>query len=177
MSTIERPTIVHRAEIVLAPIWRWLRCIILRCPPTTVIALRHADVAGTGGDEDLSAAGQSRAQVLADMLRDAGVAAIYTSTLQRTIQTAAPLATALGIPAQQRNALDVAALAQEITDDHQGQTVVVVGHSNTTPDLLAELGATNPPAIAHDEFDNLFWLTLPIRSAIRLHHLHYGVTT
>ncbi|WP_432523314.1 histidine phosphatase family protein [Kineococcus sp. SYSU DK006] len=47
---------------------------------------------------DLSPLGREQAAALVDLLGDEGVGAISASTLVRTQQTAAPLATALGLP-------------------------------------------------------------------------------
>ena len=52
---------------------------------------------GGHGDPPLSELGQEQARQLAVRLRAAGIAAIYVTTLQRTAQTAAPLAEALGL--------------------------------------------------------------------------------
>jgi probable phosphoglycerate mutase len=48
-------------------------------------------------DPELTAAGRRQAELLADRLQRAGIDAIYTSTLRRTVQTAAPLAGRLGL--------------------------------------------------------------------------------
>jgi hypothetical protein len=50
----------------------------------------------------------------------------------------------------------------------------VVGHSNTTPDVLRALGVTAAPAIADSEYDNLFLLTFAPGVAPRLLVLRYG---
>jgi 2,3-bisphosphoglycerate-dependent phosphoglycerate mutase len=48
-------------------------------------------------DPELSPTGRRQAELLAGRLERAGIDAIYTSTLRRTIETAAPLAARLGI--------------------------------------------------------------------------------
>ena len=64
----------------------------------TILLLRHAERSEyESRDGVLSEAGEARARALARLLQDAGVTAIYTSQLKRTIQTAEPLAKALGI--------------------------------------------------------------------------------
>jgi probable phosphoglycerate mutase len=49
------------------------------------------------GDPELAAAGLRQAELLADRLQHEPISAIYVTTLQRTHQTAAPLATRLGL--------------------------------------------------------------------------------
>ena len=73
--------------------------------PTTVLLVRHGQTPTTGkllpgraGGLHLSEAGQAQAQGVADRLAGgAKIAAIYASPLERTRETAAPLAAALGI--------------------------------------------------------------------------------
>src|SRR4029077_6321979 len=62
-----------------------------------IVLVRHADPAAGGVDPTLSPAGVHRAAVLAKMLADAGIVAIFTSDLRRTKETAKPLAQLLGI--------------------------------------------------------------------------------
>ena len=58
----------------------------------TVILTCHAEVPPSGGDSSLTAEGQIRAQVLADILRDTWLDAIFVSDFRRTQQTAQPTA-------------------------------------------------------------------------------------
>lgn len=78
---------------------------------TDILLIRHgqseAYVAGTPfplvdghGDPALSEDGEWQAQQLADRLAGAGIDTIYVSTLRRTAQTAAPLASRLGLAPQ-----------------------------------------------------------------------------
>lgn len=52
---------------------------------------------GGHGDPPLSELGERQAQRVAERLADAGIEAIYVTTLQRTAQTAAPLAARVGL--------------------------------------------------------------------------------
>src|SRR6476469_7761911 len=120
---------------------------------TTIILVRHGEKAGASGDVPLSPAGIVRATDLARVLTEANVAAVYTTPYLRTEQTAGPVAKAAGIEpivieAGKTYAHDV---VDKIMHDHKGQTVLVVGHSNTTVDVLRELGVLNPRTIADSE--------------------------
>jgi broad specificity phosphatase PhoE len=127
-----------------------------------VFVVRHAERADTasGGspmmaaDPDLSDAGRARAQTLAGMLKDAQIGAIFVTPYKRTQQTAAPLAQALGVQAAAVDARDLAGLIDKVKA--ASRNVLVVGHSNTVPDVLARLGIADAPKIADDEYDNLF---------------------
>ena len=49
--------------------------------------------------------------------------------------------------------------------------VLVVGHSNSVPDVIKGLGATAPVTIGDDEFDNLFIVSSGTPSSVlRLHY-------
>ena len=134
-----------------------------------VVLVRHAEREAAGTDPNLTAAGRSRADVLAGMLEDAGVAAIFTSRFRRTQQTAAPLASRLHLtPVQLPD--DSAAAAAQVRA--AGDVVLVVGHSDSVPELIAELGG---PAIAIDdhEFNRLLVLHLG-DTASELLPMRYG---
>jgi probable phosphoglycerate mutase len=75
---------------------------------TTVLLVRHGESAPAHpdrpfplrdghGDPELDPVGEQQAELLGARLRHERVDAIYVTTLQRTHQTAAPLATALGL--------------------------------------------------------------------------------
>ena len=136
-------------------------------PVTTVILVRHAEkVAGApamNDDPALTTEGEARAKKLASLLAKSGVTTIYTTPFARTRNTAAPLAAALKItPVEVKPGPSYAAdLAAKIRAEHAGETVLVVGHSNTTPNVMKAIGVAHPPVIDDaTEFDNLFIVTL-----------------
>lgn len=131
----------------------------------TIVLVRHAERAdaGTaaakvpGADPDLAPAGQDRAKRLAAMLRDAKINTIYATEYKRTQQTAAPLAQALGIDITTVPSRDVRGLADKL--NAATGHVLVVGHSNSVPEILKALGVAEAVAIDESEFSNLFVLT------------------
>ena len=142
---------------------------------TTVILVRHAEKAGPTGDVPLNDAGFTRAKELARVLGSAKIAAIYTTPFRRVQQTADPLASALGIEPTVVKTSDTYArdVIAAILRDHKGETVLVVGHSNTTVDVLRQLGFADQPPIPDSEYDDLFVCTLGGASP-KLLTLHYG---
>ena len=142
--------------------------------PTIIIIVRHAEKVGQS--DSLSAAGVTRAQELARALRTANVRAIYHSDTKRTRDTAAPLADAMHIKPEQYPAKEVKPLIEGILRDHAGQTVLVVGHSNTVPMIVAAAGGPTMTDIADNEFDGLFLIYVPQRDggASTLTRLEYG---
>jgi broad specificity phosphatase PhoE len=136
---------------------------------SNIVIVRHAEKAeGGGNDPDLSEAGRARAEALAKMLKDAEIKAIYATEFKRTQETAAPLAQEIGIKVTIRpaKATDFALKLRNTPGN-----ALVVGHSNTIPDLIKEFGIDAPPDIAENEYDNLFVLTLDKKP--RLLRLHY----
>jgi broad specificity phosphatase PhoE len=146
-------------------------------PATTLIVVRHADRAGQA--DSLTVAGAARAQDLARVALTADVRAVYHSDTRRTRDTAAPLAAALERPLEQYPAKDVKALIERILRDHPGETVVVVGHSNTVPMIVAAARGPMIPDIADNEFDGLFVVTIPAcgNGPATLTRLQYGAAS
>jgi broad specificity phosphatase PhoE len=144
---------------------------------SVVFAVRHAERADASGtppnmtasDPDLSAAGHARAKSLAAMLKDAKITAIFTSEFKRTLQTAEPLAKEINVKIEQVSSKDSAALLKRVRAAKGN--VLVVGHSNTVPELLKSLGAQEAVTIGDQDFDNLFLLIRNVQP--RLVRLHY----
>lgn len=141
-----------------------------------VFVVRHAERAdaGTGGattmatDPDLSDAGRARAESLAAALKDAKITAIFVTPYKRTRQTAEPLATALGVQPTEIDAKDMGRLIEKVKA--ASGNVLVVGHSNTVPDILSKLGADDAPKLADADYDNLFVVIRGAKpSLLRLH--------
>lgn len=143
--------------------------------PTTVILLRHAEKLRTPGDDNpaLSSDGAKRAQDLVRIVQPTGIKAIYTSQYLRTRSTAEPLAKSLGLEIQQVDASDTPGLVQRILKEHAGDTVLVVGHSDTVPEIIDALGAGKVPEIADTEFDNLYIVTVTGPHKASVVHLKY----
>lgn len=123
-----------------------------------VILVRHAEKADASRDPALSEDGKTRAEALAERLSEAGISAIYCSEYQRTRATAGPLAARLKIPIETCSAADTAGLVEKIRTAHAGDIVLVVGHSNTIPDLMKGFGHPAGEKIADDDFGGIFIL-------------------
>jgi len=147
---------------------------------TTVIFVRHAEKALQPGDDPgLSEAGQLRAAELARQLVDAdvvaGVDAIYSTSYRRTEETAQPLAAALSLPIISYDASNTETVMDEIVRKHKGQIILVVGHSNTVPELIGNMGASKKvPEIAEDEYDNIYIVSIPWFGKTKTIRLRYG---
>ena len=122
---------------------------------TAIFLVRHAEKVDESRDAALSAAGLARAESLARHLQAAGITAIYTTNFQRTIKTAEPLARRLKLTMTSADT-PPADLMRMIRERAPQGAVLVVGHSNTVPEMLTALGYPTPVQIAAEEFDNLF---------------------
>jgi len=147
-------------------------------PPTVVLLVRHAEKAAQPPqDPPLSEAGSTRAQSLLAVARDAGVTAIITTQYERTRKTAEPAAAALHITPEVVDAGPVAQHAKAVADQilkHAGGTVLVVGHSNTVPAIVAALGAPRPRDLCDSEYDQLFVVVIGDAGPPRLIRSRYG---
>ena len=140
---------------------------------TTVILVRHAErLATPGNDPDLSAAGKKRAKLLFHILSRANVSAIYTSKFTRTKQTAQPLAEVLGL--MPIEATEAPVIKDLILGNHAGMTVLVVGHTDTVPEVIRLLGDNSGHEIDDAEFDAMFVATVLGESSVRVTRLKYG---
>jgi phosphohistidine phosphatase SixA len=125
----------------------------------TVILVRHAEKASSKDpDTVLSMAGEDRALHLARLLRNAGPTHVIVSDKKRTQQTAAPLAEQHRITPMIVAAADDKAVASKIKSLPADAVVVVVGHSNTVPVILSELGHPGV-VIADDQYGRVFVVT------------------
>lgn len=141
---------------------------------TTVILIRHAERLAAPGNDDphLSAAGKKRAKRLLQVLSQANVSAIYTSEFIRTKETAQPLAHTLGLtPIELTEAPDI---ERDILLNQAGKTVLVVGHTDTVPEVIRLLGDDSGHEIGGEEFDNMFVATVLGASRVRVTRLKYG---
>jgi broad specificity phosphatase PhoE len=130
----------------------------------TVFLIRHGEKASAQGDVPLNPAGIKRAECLANTLKDAGIKQIYVTDTKRTQETAAPLAKALNLKPSIIPAKDPNTLIRDLAYSGSGN-VLVVGHSDTLPFILARLKAGTIPAIGDNEYDRLFVLSVTAGTA------------
>ena len=122
----------------------------------TVYVIRHLQKA-TGDDPALTAEGAAGAQKLSDLLAKKKVAAIYATETKRAMQTAEPLARRLRLAIQAYDPKNPAALAEKVSQ--LKGAVLIVGHSNTVPDLVAKVGGKQPAPLSEADYGTLFVVT------------------
>jgi phosphohistidine phosphatase SixA len=152
---------------------------------TTVFLVRHAERANAPReDPPLLETGTARAQSLARILGKSGIKAIYTSQYLRTKATAEPLAKELGIASVAISLKPTAANPRQVSSEsiqeivekiyqRPGENALVIGHSNSVPDVIKALGGDVVPTIDEKEFDDLFVVTVYAKGKARVTHLKY----
>jgi broad specificity phosphatase PhoE len=154
--------------LALAPV------VTAETPATTVLLIRHAEKATEPADDPpLSEVGQRRVIALGELLAESSITRIFASERRRTQDTVKPLAERLGLPVEVVPAKDPAALAAAIRA-RPGGTVLVAGHSNTLGAIAEALGAPPPPAIADDDYDNFYVVTVPASGPATLLRLRFS---
>lgn len=126
-------------------------------PTTTIILVRHAEKADDGTtDPGLTPEGLARAQRLARTFAPTGVDGIYSTSYERTRSTAKPLAELAGLEVKTYDPKDQEFISKLVTD-HPGETLLVVGHSNTVPGMVNTLvGESTYQNLDEMEYDKLF---------------------
>jgi broad specificity phosphatase PhoE len=149
-------------SLALFMLWVWFTA-----NSTTVIVIRHAEKESVSApDPPLSAAGEARAALLARMFGETQgpgrLDAIYISGALRNRMTAAPLAGQLGIVPIVAPTEDPAGLARRVLRENSGKRVMVIGHVNTVPDVVAALsGRRDIRPIDEKDFATMYIVTVP----------------
>ncbi|WP_422058221.1 SixA phosphatase family protein [Sphingomonas sp.] len=121
--------------------------------PTTYV-VRHFDTPRGEKDPDLLPQGAARAQALAQWFRGKRLCAILVTQYQRTRQTAAPTAAGRSIAIQSYDAADTAGAVARAKAS--ACPVLIVGHSNTVPDIVEQLGGARPDDLSHADFGDVW---------------------
>ena len=121
--------------------------------PPSYYVMRHLQKA-EGQDPGLSEAGQRNAERLAAWFAEDPPAAIYVSTTRRARETAGPLAAQLGLTPKEYDPRDTPGLVARAKAE--AGTVLIVGHSNTVPEIVAQLGGARPADLAETDFGDIF---------------------
>jgi len=121
---------------------------------SVVFLVRHADRASSADDSLLSPRGEARAKCLANTLRDAHIATIFTTSVKRTQQTAAPAADQFHLQTKILPKANSSELVKEV-ERSDSRPVLVVGHADTLPSIVQQLGAGEIPKFGDREYDRL----------------------
>jgi broad specificity phosphatase PhoE len=124
----------------------------------TIYVMRHLDTPQGERDPDLTAAGHRNAATLVRWFAGKPLAAIYISDFKRTRQTVAPLAVRRGLTPKRYDPADTAGLVRRVRGERG--PILIVGHSNTVPDIVAQLGGPRPAPLSHPDFGDI-WTIAP----------------
>jgi broad specificity phosphatase PhoE len=136
-------------------------CATIRPPaPPATYVVRHLNTPAGERDPDLLPEGTRVAALLPAWFERerARPVAIYVSDYKRTRQTAAPLAQRLGLQLTLYDPSDTPALIARVRAEPG--PVLIVGHSNTVPDIVAALGGERPAPLVHEDFGDI-WVVQP----------------
>ncbi len=151
---------------------RYIGTILLMCmmlsvsgqdtPITTVILVRHAEkIEGDNPDPDLTEKGTERSRQLSEFLKEVKLDAIYSTDLIRTRATVDPISSERNIRVRIYEPSALEAFGQLIATRHRGQTILISGHSNTTPALINVLTGENTyQNLSDSEYDWVFILDM-----------------
>lgn len=141
-----------------------------------VILVRHAEKCAEPEDNPgLTPLGRERAMALVRALSDVSADAIYSTPLDRTLDTVRPLAAERGMDIIRTpiRAGFLEAMVESIKAS-DASTIVVSGHSNTTPRVVNLLAGTTYPDLDESEYDRLYVVYLPDGGTPRVTILRYG---
>jgi len=112
--------------------------------PGDAYLARHAKKVGSDGEGLKGPEGWFQAGALMGYFRGRGITHIYTTEIRRARETVRPLAVHLSIEPKEVNRGNPSAQVRELCDHDPKDHVVVVGHSNTLPKILEEMGIRSP---------------------------------
>ena len=144
-------------------------------PVIEYIVVRHAEKGSDDArDPSLSEAGNARAQSLARLLADVPVAAVYATSYIRTQQTAEPTAIEKGLAVTTYDAkLPAATFVAQLRAAHAEGTVLVVGHSNSVPEIVSALSGQPVGEMPDTAFDRLYRVTVDTSGVATLVEARY----
>jgi len=142
-----------------------------------IYLVRHAEKELDGSkDPDLTETGRKRAENLAAMLRSADIKRIFCTDYLRTRKTAVPMNEIVGTEMELYDPKALEVLAQQLLELEEN--ALVVGHSNTTTDLVTHLGGkAGPPIVEAWEYDRLYLLQTQNGQVTRTILLHLPPAT
>lgn len=152
---------------------------------TTIIMVRHAEEDRSQEHIPLTKAGAKRAQDLAWVLENVKIDAAFSTPTERTRSTAKPMVQAKGLSAETysyHSYDELQVFLDSILKNYRGKTVMISGHSDDVPAMLAMLRkdygtGENVRVIDKPIYDNLFIVFVPPQGKAIILNLKYGQPT
>jgi len=138
-----------------------------------VYLIRHAEQVHDVEDPLLTGAGQERAKMWANILRDAGIDVVYTSKKNRTRETEQLITESLKVPVEVMSRKDVQGLVDRVRTKPPDNAVLIVSHSRTIPKLVKAFGSSDDATINRDDYDNLFVIVPKGEEGVTVVRLRY----
>ena len=125
----------------------------------TLYLVRHAEKQADGSkDPALTGMGRHRSELLSRWFLDKTVTDIWSSDYKRTRETAGPLLSSLDLSVMLYDPRNLPELAEKLQT--RRNNAVVVGHSNTTPQLARLICTCEIPDMDESEYDRLIAITV-----------------
>ena len=141
----------------------------------TFILVRHAEKEQGVKNPNLTEKGTARAKELARTLEHISLDGIFSSNYNRTLATARPIAATNNLETNVYNPSNLSDFKEQLLSEYPNSTVLIVGHSNTTPDLINLLMGENRLAhLGEKEYDDLFVVTILENEKPTLLRMTYG---
>lgn len=142
---------------------------------STFYFIRHAEKDRTdtnNADPELNQKGLGRAMHWAEILKDIELDAIYSTDYSRTSMTAAPTSVKKDIDVQyyDPSAMDI----EQFKTDNLNKAVLVVGHSNTTPDFVNKMIGEEKYALLDDSDNGSLFIVKMINETVTVQQLHFN---
>lgn len=128
----------------------------------SIYLVRHAEKqaenpAAIQPDPSLTLCGKFRAKQLAEILTNIELKAVYSTHYKRTLETATPTAKDQQIAIKHYSPKNLKQLAWQLKQ--QQQSVLIVGHSNTTPLLTRLLSGQALAPFTEDDYKMLYQIS------------------
>lgn len=124
---------------------------------TTIVLVRHAEKIKDQKDPNLTKEGSIRAAKLKDILSTISLNQIYSTSYNRTQQTAKPTSNAQEVEVTSYDPSAINDFGNMLLQTKKGEKILVVGHSNTTPKLLNYLmKKTVVESISESDYGNIY---------------------
>lgn len=123
-----------------------------------IYLVRHAEKQKVKTNPSLTQCGATRAKQLASILEKANIESVYSTNYNRTMETAQPTAEQQKLEVKNYAPDQLEQLVIELTQ--QKKNTLIVGHSNTTPQLAQLLSKQNTNELSEQEYQELYLIQI-----------------